>query len=58
MKATLKPGLTHELKFQVPETKTVPNLYPESFEFQAMPEVFATGFMVGLIEWACLLAII
>ncbi len=22
-----------------------------------MPEVFATGFLVGLLEWACLLAI-
>ena len=57
MKATLKPGLRHELKFRVPDTKTVPNLYPESAEFQAMPEVFATGFMVGLIEWACILAV-
>ena len=57
MTATLNPGLTHDLKFRVPDTKTVPNLYPESPEFQAMPEVFATGFMVGLIEWACILAI-
>ena len=57
MKATLKPGLAHELKFRIPDTKTVSNLYPESPEFQAMPEVFATGFMVGLIEWACILAI-
>ena len=57
MKATLKPGLTHELKLRIPDSKTVPNLYPESPEFQAMPEVFATGFMVGLIEWACILAI-
>ncbi len=57
MKATLKPGLGHELKYRVPDTKTVPNLYPESPEFQAMPEVFATGFMVGLIEWACILAV-
>ncbi len=56
MKATLKPGLTHELKLRIPDTKTVPNLYPESPEFQAMPKVFATGFMVGLIEWACILA--
>lgn len=22
-----------------------------------MPEVFATGFMVGLLEWACILAV-
>ena len=57
MKAALKPGLSHELKFRVPDTKTVPHLYPESPEFQAMPEVFATGFMVGLIEWACILAV-
>ena len=57
MKATLKPGLTHEFKFRIPDTKTVPHLYPESPEFRAMPEVFATGFMVGLIEWACILTI-
>ena len=57
MKATLKPGLTHELKFRIPDTKTVPHLYPESPEFRAMPEVFATGYMVGLIEWACIIAI-
>jgi fluoroacetyl-CoA thioesterase len=29
-------------------------LYPESEEFLAMPEVFATGFMVGFLEWACI----
>ena len=57
MRATLKPGITHEFKFQIPDTKTVPNLYPESPEFQAMPQVFATGYMVGLIEWTCILAI-
>ena len=54
MKSSLKPGLEHELRFRVPESKTVPNLYPESEEFQAMPEVFATGFFIGLIEWACI----
>ena len=41
----------------VPATKTVPHLYPESERFRAMPEVFATGFMVGLVEWACIEAI-
>jgi fluoroacetyl-CoA thioesterase len=35
----------------------VPALYPESPEFQEMPAVFATGFMVGLIEWACICAV-
>ncbi|MEW5726913.1 MAG: thioesterase family protein, partial [Pseudomonadota bacterium] len=26
-------------------------------DFRAMPEVFATGFMVGLMEWACIEAL-
>jgi fluoroacetyl-CoA thioesterase len=54
MKDTLKPGLTHEFRFTVPESKTVPRLYPESDLFQEMPHLFATGFMVGLLEWACI----
>ena len=57
MKNSLQPGLTFEFKFKVPENKTVPNLYPESSEFQAMPKVLATGFMVGLFEWTCIQAI-
>lgn len=57
MKDTLRPGLTFEFKFRVPENKTVPYLYPESPEFQLMPRVLATGYMVGLLEWACLQAI-
>ncbi len=35
----------------------VPALYPEPAEFQAMPEVFATGYLVGFLEWACIKAI-
>lgn len=54
MKATLKPGLTHRFTYQVPAQKTVPHLYREAPEFQVMPEVFATGFMVGLMEWTCI----
>jgi len=57
MKDSLKPGLTFEFQFKVPENKTVPHLYPESAEFQVMPKVLATGFMVGLFEWACIQAI-
>lgn len=57
MKDSLRPGLTFEFKFIIPENKTVPHLYPESSEFQAMPRVLATGFMVGLFEWACIQAI-
>ena len=57
MKNSLQPGLTYTFKFKVPENKTVPHLLPESPEFQAMPEVLATGFMVGLFEWTCIQAI-
>ena len=57
MKETLKEGLDFEFQFQVPHDKTVPHLFPESPEFRIMPKVLATGFMVGLIEWACIQAI-
>jgi len=57
MKETLKPGLQSEFKYRVPESKTVPALYPEAPEFQVMPNVLATGYLVGLIEWTCIQAI-
>jgi fluoroacetyl-CoA thioesterase len=57
MKETLKAGIRYEHKFVVPQSKTVPALYPEAEEFNVMPEVFATGFLVGLIEWTCIKAL-
>jgi fluoroacetyl-CoA thioesterase len=54
MKDSLKPGLTHRFQFRIPPSKTVPQLYPESQMFREMPEVFATGYLVGLLEWACI----
>ncbi|MGE0855625.1 MAG: thioesterase family protein [Hyphomicrobiaceae bacterium] len=54
MKDTLGPGATFRFEFKVPATKTVPHLYPEAVEFATMPKVFATGFMVGLMEWTAL----
>ncbi|HSM98051.1 MAG TPA: thioesterase family protein [Gallionella sp.] len=57
MKDTLKTGIRYEHRFVVPPSKTVPALYPEAAEFVAMPEVFATGFLVGFLEWACIKAI-
>ena len=58
MKQTLIPGIKHEHSLVLTEQKMVPALYPESPEFQQMPAVFATGFMVGFLEWACLDAVI
>jgi len=57
MKASLVPGIEHSFTFRIPETKTVPALYPEAEEFQSMPYVLATGFMVGLFEWTCIQAV-
>ena len=57
MKDSLKPGLIFNFQYKVPENKTVPHLYPDAPEFQEMPQVLATGFMVGLFEWTCIQAI-
>ena len=53
MKPTLKPGLTHSFSYKVPENKTVPYTYPELPIIAQMPKVFATGFMIVLMEWTC-----
>jgi fluoroacetyl-CoA thioesterase len=57
MKPNLEPGFEYQFQFSIPETKTVPALYPEAPELQEMPQVFATGFLVGLLEWACIKAL-
>jgi fluoroacetyl-CoA thioesterase len=57
MKNTLKVGLTYEHRFTLTKAKMVPALYPESAEFLAMPDVFATGYLVGFLEWACIKAL-
>lgn len=57
MEAALQPGVEHTHRYQVPLNKTVPFVYEESSLFQQMPKVFATAFMVGLMEWACMEAL-
>lgn len=54
MKSSPKVGDTVTFAYLVPDTKTVPHLYPEAPEFGTMPGVFATGYMVGLMEWTCM----
>ena len=54
MKPTLTAGCKVEFAYQVPADKTVPFLYRGEPDFAAMPHVFATGFMVGLLEWTCM----
>ncbi len=54
MKDSIKIGLTYRHTFKISDNQTVPNFYPESDLFLDMPNVFATGYMVGLLEWACI----
>ena len=57
MKESLQEGLHYSYTYKVPENKTVPELFPEAEEFQVMPKVFATGYLVGLVEWTCIKAL-
>jgi len=57
MKPSLQPGIKYVHQYVIPASKSVPALYPEAEEFRIMPEVFATGFLVGFLEWACIMAI-
>ncbi len=54
MKESLQDGMSFTHTYTVPENKTVPFVFEESDLFQDMPPVFATAFMVGLMEWACM----
>lgn len=53
MKDSLQAGLSGTFRYTVANDKTVPHIYREAVDFQLMPEVFATGYMVALCEWAC-----
>lgn len=57
MKDSLRPGITFRLEYVVADARTVPHLLPESDEFARMPEVLATGYLVGIVEWACIRAL-
>ena len=54
MRQTLRPGLEGVFRYTIPASKTVPRIYEDAPDFQMMPAVFATGFMVALVEWACI----
>ena len=54
MSGGLRPGLEGVFRYRVPEDKTVPDIYPDAPDFQLMPRVLATGYMVALVEWACI----
>ncbi|HVY86975.1 MAG TPA: thioesterase family protein [Caulobacterales bacterium] len=57
MHSALFPGLTHMQTLHVDESLTVPSVSKSFTGFRDMPPVFATAFMVGFIEWACVEAL-
>jgi len=54
VRQTLRPGLQATYRYRVPASKTVPRIYEEAPDFQLMPAVLATGYLVALVEWACI----
>lgn len=54
MKDTMIAGLTHETKLTVTRDLTVPEVSEHYKSFHAMPEVFATAYMVGFMELSCI----
>lgn len=54
MKETLRPGLEGAYRYRVTAAKTVPRIYEDAPDFQMMPAVLATGYLVALAEWACI----
>jgi fluoroacetyl-CoA thioesterase len=57
MTADIKPGLVHRQTLRVTPALTVPALAASFAGLDDMPPVFATGFMVAFMEWACIEAL-
>jgi len=53
MSPELQPGLRFEWSYTIPARATVPNLYHDTAFCRDMPDVLATGYMVGMMELAC-----
>ena len=53
MSPDLTPGVRFEWTYLVPARATVPQLYHDTPFCLDMPDVLATGYMVGMMELAC-----
>ena len=53
MSPDFQPGLRFEWRYTVPARATVPQLYQDTPFCRDMPDVLATGYMVGMMELAC-----
>lgn len=57
MHNAIVPGITHSLSLQVNDRLLVTAFAPQFSAFADLPPVFATAFMVGFMEWACIEAL-
>jgi fluoroacetyl-CoA thioesterase len=53
MSPDLKAGIRFSWNYVIPERATVPNLYHDTAFCLDMPDVLATGYLVGMMELAC-----
>ncbi|HZX27890.1 MAG TPA: thioesterase family protein [Telluria sp.] len=53
MSPDLRPGVRFSWTYTVPPRATVPQLYHDTPFCLDMPDVLATGYMVGMMELAC-----
>jgi fluoroacetyl-CoA thioesterase len=53
MSPELQPGLRFAWQYTVPARASVPQLYHDTAFCRDMPEVLATGYLVGMMELAC-----
>ena len=57
MTDTIVSGISHTLSLQVDDHLLVTAFAPQFSGFADLPPVFATAFMVGFMEWACIEAL-
>jgi len=54
MNPSFQVGLRFDWRYTVPARATVPQLYHDTLFCHDMPDVLATGYLVGMMELACL----
>lgn len=57
MNTAIVPGITHTLSLEVNDHLPVAAFTPHFSALADLPSVFATAFMVGFMEWACIEAL-
>jgi fluoroacetyl-CoA thioesterase len=57
MNNSINPGIAHTLSLHVNDGVLVTAFAPRFSDFTDLPPVFATAFLVGFMEWACIEAL-